>query len=120
MQKPNAKNDKKKGTRKKIRDPIPENFESLEAAAEFWDTHDLTDYRDEFHEVKDVKIDLIPRRLRVEDDLAKRIGQLARQRGVSSETLMNLWLQQKLSETLKREKHRQRVSSRRAATSQYA
>ncbi len=120
MQKPNAKNDKKKGTKKKTRDPIPENFESLEAAAEFWDTHDLTDYRDEFREVKDVKIDLIPRRLRLEDELAERIGQLARKRGVSPETLVNLWLQQKLSETLKRDKRLQKISPRRAATSQHA
>jgi hypothetical protein len=118
MKKPNAKNDKKKGTKKKTRDPIPENFESLEAAAEFWDTHDLTDYRDEFREVKDVTIDLNPRRLRLEDELARRIGQLARQRGVSSETLVNLWLQQKLSEALKREKRRPQAAPRRAGVSQ--
>jgi hypothetical protein len=120
MRKSNIKNGKKKVAKKKSRDPIPEHFESLEAAADFWDTHSLTDYIDEFREVKNVTIDLNPRRLRLEDELARRIGQLARQRGVSSETLVNLWVQQKLSETLKRDKRRQRVSSKRTVASQYA
>lgn len=33
-------------------DPTPENFDSYEDAAEFWDTHDTTDYLDEFKTVK--------------------------------------------------------------------
>ena len=28
------------------RDPLPEHFESLEEAAEFWDTRDSADYED--------------------------------------------------------------------------
>lgn len=104
---------------KKLRDPIPEKFESLEAAAEFWDTHSLTDYRDEFREVKDVKIDLDSRHLRLENELAQKIGRIAHQRGVSSETLVNLWIQQKLAETLSREKRRTPVPSKRAAISRY-
>ena len=31
----------------KTMDLIPEEFESLEAAAEFWDMHSLTDYWDQ-------------------------------------------------------------------------
>jgi len=120
MQKPNVKNGKKKDIKKKIRDPIPERFESLEAAADFWDTHDLTDYLDEFREVKDVKVELSRPRFRLEDEMAQKIGQIARQRGVSPETLVNLWLQQKLSEALKRDKRRQPASSKRTAISQYA
>jgi len=120
MQKPNGKNGRKMVAPKKPRDPIPEKFESLEAAADFWDTHSLTDYRDEFREVKGVKIDLDNRRLRLENELAQKIGRIARQRGVSSETLMNLWLQQKLTETLKHDKRRPLASSKRTAISQYA
>jgi hypothetical protein len=30
---------------------IPEEFASCEEAAEFWDTHDTTDYADEFETV---------------------------------------------------------------------
>jgi hypothetical protein len=32
-------------------DPIPEEFASYEEAAEFWDTHDTTDYPDAFRTV---------------------------------------------------------------------
>ncbi|MEW5829702.1 MAG: hypothetical protein AB1846_12485 [Chloroflexota bacterium] len=31
---------------KKPRDPIPEHFNGIEDAGEFWDEHDLTDYED--------------------------------------------------------------------------
>jgi hypothetical protein len=121
MQKLNAKkNGKKIAAKKKTRDPIPEHFESLEAAADFWDTHSLADYLDEFREVKNVRIELSSRRFRLEDELAKKIGEVARQRGVSSETLVNLWLQQKLSEALKREKRQQQAAPKRAGASQYA
>ena len=30
----------------KKRDPIPEHFQSVEVAVEFWDSHDLADYWD--------------------------------------------------------------------------
>lgn len=113
MRKPNGKNGKRTGSRLSPRDPVP-NFKNLEEEVEFWETHDLTEYRDYWREVKDVKINLDSRRLRLENDLAQKIGRIARQRGVSSETLMNLWLQQKLAETLKDEK---RHSSRRQSTS---
>jgi len=109
MQKSNGTNAK----RKKARDPIPDNFESLEAAADFWDTHDLTNYRDEFREVKDVKIELAPRRFNLEEELAGKIYKVARRRGISSDTLIHLWLQQKLSESQKREQRR-RTASRNA------
>jgi hypothetical protein len=39
-------------TRKKHVDPIPEEFASYEEAAEFWDTHDTTDYPDVFRTVE--------------------------------------------------------------------
>jgi len=32
------------------KDPIPEEFESLEKAGEFWDTHSATDYWDEMED----------------------------------------------------------------------
>lgn len=32
-------------------DPLPEKFSSYEEAAEFWDTHDTTDYLDAFQPV---------------------------------------------------------------------
>lgn len=38
--------------RRKRIDPIPEEFKGYEQAAEFWDTHDTTDYPDAFRTVK--------------------------------------------------------------------
>jgi hypothetical protein len=84
-------------SKSKQRDPIPESFSSIEEAAEFWDTHSIADYWDQTREVKDVKINLARRRFRVDAKLARKIDRIARQRGVSAETLVNLWLQEKAS-----------------------
>jgi hypothetical protein len=40
-----------KNTAKPI-DPIPDEFNSYEEAAEFWDTHDTTDYPEAFETVE--------------------------------------------------------------------
>lgn len=81
----------------KQRDPIPDNFSSIEEAAEFWDSHSLADYEDLLEDVTDVKIDLVRSRFRVDRELARKIGKLAQKRGISTETLVNLWLQEKVS-----------------------
>ena len=38
-------------------DPLPNEFGSYEEAAEFWDTHSITDY-EEFLEPVDVEVDI--------------------------------------------------------------
>lgn len=87
---------KKSGSKKaKPIDPIPDNFDSIEEAAEFWDTHSLADYWDQTEEVKDVKINIVRTHFRVDAKLARKIGRIAKKRGISSETLVNLWLQEK-------------------------
>lgn len=83
----------------KERDPIPV-FETLEEIAEFWDTHSTADYDDLTQEVQfqvrlhkeagEVQsITLLP-------ELSKTIQELARVRGVSAETLVNVWLSAKV------------------------
>lgn len=81
----------------KERDPIPE-FESIEQIADFWDTHSTADYDDLTHEVQFAvsppekePVHLIPA-------LSHRLAQLARRQGVSVETLVNVWLTEKLFE----------------------
>lgn len=83
------------------REPVPEHFQTIEEAAEFWDTHDLADYWDLTEEV-DFEVDLRHRRYLValEPDLAERLSTEAHKRGVSAETLVNLWLSEKLREVL--------------------
>ena len=46
-------------------EPTPDNFERYEAAADFWDTHDTTDYLDEFRTVE-VNCELRARHFEVE------------------------------------------------------
>jgi len=66
---------------------------------EFWDQHDLTDFWRKTRKVKfDVDIDSEISYYPIERDLSEKIQSLARKRGVSSDTLVNLWLQQKVKE----------------------
>ena len=48
-------------------DPLPDEFGSYEEAAEFWDTHSITDY-EEFLEPVDVEVDLQRRHFEIEVD----------------------------------------------------
>jgi hypothetical protein len=67
---------------------------TLEEMGDFWDTHDFTDYDTE---APDVTV-TFRRSIGVEIKLFEAIERQARSRGVSVETLANLWLQQKLDE----------------------
>lgn len=66
-------------SKKKRVDPIPEEFASYEEAAEFWDTHDTTDYQDAFRTVK-VVTDFRGRHyeIEVETDVVRVLQALAR------------------------------------------
>jgi hypothetical protein len=66
---------------------IPAHFESLEEAAEFWESHDLADYWDLTEEVQ-ADVDLQRRRylFALTPDLAESIAEQASQRGVSAES----------------------------------
>jgi hypothetical protein len=48
-------------------DPLPDEFKSLEEAAEFWDTHSITDY-EEFPEPVELDVDLQRRHFEIEVD----------------------------------------------------
>ena len=85
-----------KNKNKLNRDPLPDDFGSWEAAAEFWDTHDLTDYEGTERDVSNVQINLVQHHFRIDRAIAQRLHQLANQRGISPETLVNLWLAEKL------------------------
>jgi len=76
----------------KTRDPIPEEFESIEAAAAFWDTHSLADYWDETREVEIEVRARRRRRVSIAPELWERLRVRAQKDGVSPETLVNLWL----------------------------
>jgi len=48
--------------------PIPEEFASYEEAADFWDTHDTTDYLDSLETVSLETVDLKRRQFEIEVD----------------------------------------------------
>ncbi|MBI3958034.1 MAG: hypothetical protein HY328_04415 [Chloroflexi bacterium] len=72
------------------------NARSLEEIGEFWDTHDFTEFDDDSPDVAFT----IANAIAIEADLFSAVEQQARLRGVSVETLVNLWLQEKLAEQL--------------------
>jgi hypothetical protein len=73
--------------------------QSYKEIGEFWDTHDLADYWDQTEPVEfEVDIQSEVRYYPLESTLAASVAEIARQRGVSAETLLNLWVQEKLQE----------------------
>jgi hypothetical protein len=67
-----------KSTDKKI-DPLPETFESEEAAGEFWDTHSLADYEEHLEAVDDVTFEITERvfEVQVSEDIFKKLREQA-------------------------------------------
>lgn len=69
--------------------------DSLEKIGEFWDTHDFTEYDTDMPDINFKVTCAVP----IELELFSLIEKHAKQRGVHVETLVNLWLQQKLAES---------------------
>jgi predicted phosphatase len=79
-------------------DPIPDEFESYEEAAEFWDTHDTTDYPEAFRTVEAVT-ELRSRHyeVEIEEEVVKKLQTQARQQGVTVGRLASDLLRQQLA-----------------------
>jgi len=70
--------------------------QSLEEIADFWDSHSLADYWDQTHEVEfELRMNR-RRRVTLIPELYERIETQARVLGVLPETLVNLWLAERL------------------------
>lgn len=71
--------------------------QSYKEIGEFWDTHDLADYWDKTESAKfEVDIQSEVTYYALDKELATRVHALAKRRGVSANTLLNLWVQEKL------------------------
>ena len=68
--------------------------DSLEAMGEFWDTHDFTQFDTDAPDVEFT----VSSSVSIEPDLLAAMEKQARLRGISVETPVNLWLQEKLVE----------------------
>ena len=68
--------------------------DSLTKMGEFWDTHDFTQFDTDAPDVEFT----ISSAVSIEPDLLTAVEKQARLRGVGVETLVNLWLQEKLAQ----------------------
>ncbi|MBW6519333.1 MAG: hypothetical protein K0A89_12660 [ANME-2 cluster archaeon] len=73
--------------------------EDYDQIGQFWDIHELADHWDESGPAEfevDIQSEMIY--YAVENELSDKIRASARRHGVSPDTLVNLWLQEKLQE----------------------
>jgi hypothetical protein len=87
--------------RRKTKSKIPE-FKSLDEEAEFWETHDTTEFEDEFEEVRAKVARPLSHILAVRLDARTidRLAEVGRAKGLGPSTLARM----RLLERLKREK----------------
>ncbi len=72
--------------------------DSIEKLAEFWDTHDLTDFEDDLEEVTEpVFARGAAIRVHLEFRDAKALRKMAQAKGVSRQELIRSWVLQKLA-----------------------
>jgi hypothetical protein len=102
------------GMRRGIRAPLrgedmKKNKSSISKAqsyaeiGEFWDKHDLSEFWDETRKAKfDVVLEPEATYYPIGKDLAEKINSVARKEGVTSGTLVNRWLGQKLKDRRRR------------------
>ncbi|MEW5987188.1 MAG: CopG family antitoxin [Chloroflexota bacterium] len=81
-------------------DPIPDEFTSYEEAAEFWDTHDTTDYLNEFQTV-DLQPDFRARyfEIEVDEEVMVVLWERAQKLGTTVNRLANDLLRQQILPT---------------------
>jgi CopG antitoxin of type II toxin-antitoxin system len=72
---------------------------TLEEIAAFWDTHSLAEYWDQTHEVEFEVRAKRRHRVTLDPDIYARLEAQAHARGILPETLVNLWLSERLQET---------------------
>ena len=78
-------------------EPLPD-LQSREEMAEFWDTHDFTDYMDEF---KPVKVHFAKQlseglNIRLDPETLKELRAHAAEKGVGPTTLARMWIMEHL------------------------
>lgn len=86
---------RKKSKNARKRDILPEEFSSISEAAEFWDNHDSMDYEDMMTDVDfqvgiKRRVYLVP----IAGTVIEAIREKAKSQGLSTETMVNLLLQE--------------------------
>jgi hypothetical protein len=75
-------------------------FKSIKEEAEFWDTHDITDYMSELKPV-DITVDLAKPKeetfvLRVNKDIKRKLEEVSKSKGINISSLTRMWIIEKL------------------------
>jgi hypothetical protein len=83
------------------RNKLPK-FDSLDKLVQYFDTHDMGNYWQDLPEAH-FEIDIKTRThvFALDEDLAERLTQIARTKRVSSKTLINKWLREKVAQQAK-------------------
>ncbi len=79
---------------------IPD-FQSLEEASEFWDTHSITDYLDDLVDV-DVEAEFgrperVPVAVYLAPEAVTQLEAVAKRRGMDYQTMLRVWLMERLA-----------------------
>lgn len=79
---------------------IPQ-FKSVQEEAEFWDTHDFTDYQEGF---KPARVRFAKRlsegvTIRLDPDTLRRLRAQAHEKGIGPTTLVRMWILERLRES---------------------
>jgi hypothetical protein len=89
---------------------------SIEGIGDFWDTHSLADHWDDTRDASFTVRATRRRRVTIDPEAYGQIETLARQRGISPETLVNLWVVEHLKKRQKAEQAAQRRPRSRATS----
>ena len=75
----------------------PPAFASLDEMVDFFDTHDLGDYLDQMPEAHfDVKLQRKTYLIAIEEEIIRRLAEIAKQERVPTEALVNKWLEERI------------------------
>jgi len=87
--------DQEKAVTKKSRIPV---FKSYAEEAEFWDTHDITEFEDETHPVDVHFVKPYSESVQVlfDPDTNRKLEELAIERGLKKSTLIRNWIMERL------------------------
>ena len=76
---------------------IPQT-DSIEELAQFWDTHDLTDFEDQLEEVTEAVFERKSvLQIRLQSKEANAVKRIARAQGVADEELVRQWVVERLA-----------------------
>ena len=74
------------------------NASSYQDIGSYWDTHDATEVGEQRNVDFTVNIKSQRRYFPIDSQLSLKIKEVANQHGVSEETLLNLWIQEKINQ----------------------